>query len=49
MELWLLTLDISRCLGLELCSFRALLFSLVFDCGMDCMNLSFLVKVSVLL
>ena len=40
MEPWLLTLDLSRCLGLELCSFRALLFSLVFDCGMGCMSLS---------
>ena len=39
----------SRCLGLELCSFRALLFCLVFVCGMGCMNLSLLVKVSVLL
>ena len=35
-EPWLLTLDPSRCLGLELCSFRALLFCLVFDCGMGC-------------
>ena len=49
MEPWLLTLDLSRCLGLELCSFRALLFCLVFDCGMCCMNLSLLVKVWVLL
>ena len=49
MELWLLTLDLLRCLGLELCSFPALLFCLVFDCGMGCMNLSLLVKVSVLL
>ena len=32
MEPWLLTLDLSRCLGLELLSFRALLFCLVFDC-----------------
>ena len=48
-ELWLLTLDLSRCLGLEQCSFRALLFCLVFVCGMGCMNLSLLVKVSVLL
>ena len=48
-ELWLLTLDLSRCLGLELCSFRALLFCLVFVCGMSCMNLFLLVKVSVLL
>ena len=40
MEPWLLTLDLSRCLGLELCSFRALLFCLVFDCGMGCMSLS---------
>ena len=46
---WLLTLDLSRCLGLELCSFRALLFRLVFDCGMVCMSLSLLVKVWVLL
>ena len=46
---WLLTLDLSRCLGLELCSFRALLFCLVFDWGMGCMNLSLLVKVWVLL
>ena len=45
----LLTLDLSRCLGLELCSFRALLFCLVFDCGMGCMSLSLLVKVWVLL
>ena len=30
-------------------SFRALLFYLVFDCGMGCMNLSLLVKVWVLL
>ena len=49
MEPWLLTLDLSRCLGLELCSFRALLFCLVFDCGMGCMSLSLLVKVWVLL
>ena len=49
MELWLLTLDLSRCLGQELCSFCALLFCLVFVCGMGCMNLSLLVKVSVLL
>ena len=45
MEPWLLTLDLSRCLGLELCSFRALLFCLVFDSGMGCMSLSLLVKV----
>ena len=38
-----------RSLGLELCSFRALLFCLVFDCGMGCMSLSYLVKVWVLL
>ena len=49
LELRLLTLDLSRCLGLELCSFRALLFGLVFVCGMGCINLSLLVKVSVLL
>ena len=49
MEPWLLTLDLSRCLGLELCSFRALLFCLVFDCGMGCMSLSLRVKVWVLL
>ena len=48
-EPWLLTLDLSRCLGLELCSFRALLFCLVFDCGMGCMSLILLVKVWVLL
>ena len=36
-------------LGLELFSFRALLFCLVFDCGMGCMSLSLLVKVWVLL
>ena len=48
-ELWLLTLDLSRCLGLELYSFCYLLFCLVFDCGMGCMNLSLLVKVWVLL
>ena len=36
-------------LGLELCSFRALLFCLVFDCGMGCMSLSLLVKFWVLL
>ena len=48
-EPWLLTLDLSRCLRLELCSFRALSFCLVFVCGMGCMNLSLLVKVSVLL
>ena len=30
----LLTFDLSRCLGLELCSVRALLFCLVFVCGM---------------
>ena len=36
-------------IGLELCSFRALLFCLVFDCGMGCMSLSLLVKVWVLL
>ena len=45
----LLTLDLSRCLGLELCSFHALLFCLVFDCGMACMSLSLLVKAWVLL
>ena len=49
MELWLLTLDLLRCLGPELCSFRALLFCLVFDCGMGGKNLSLLVKVWVLL
>ena len=49
MELYLLTLDLLRCLGVELCNFRALLFGLVFDCGMGCMNLSLLVKVWVLL
>ena len=38
-----------RCLGLELCSFRTLLFCFVFDCGMGCMNLSLLVNVWVLL
>ena len=48
-EPWLLTLDLSKCLGLELCSFYALLFCHVFDCGMGCMNLSLLVKVYVLL
>ena len=48
-EPWLLTLDLSRCLGLELCSFSDLLFCLVFVCGMGCMSLSLLVKVSVLL
>ena len=47
-ELLLLTLDLLWYQGLELCSFRALLFCLVFDCGMGCMNLSLLVKVSVL-
>ena len=31
--------------SLELCSFCALLFCLVFDCGMGCMSLSFLAKV----
>ena len=36
-------------LGLELFSFRTLLFCLVFDCGMGCMSLSLLVKVWVLL
>ena len=36
-------------LGLELFSFCALLFCLVFDCGMGCMSLSLLVKVWVLL
>ena len=36
-------------LGLELCSFRALLFCHVFDCGMGCMSLSLMVKVWVLL
>ena len=36
-------------LGLELFSFRARLFCLVFDCGMGCMSLSLLVKVWVLL
>ena len=45
----LLTLDLLRCLGLELCSFRALLFCLVFECEMGCMSLSLLVKVWVLL
>ena len=48
-EPWLLTLDLLRCQGVELCSFRALLFCLVFDCGMGCMSLSLLVKVWVLL
>ena len=44
-----LSLDLSRCLGLELCSFRVPLFCLVFDYGMGCINLSSLVKVWVLL
>ena len=48
-EPWLLTLDLSRCLGLELFSFRAILVCLVFDFGMGCMSLSLLVKVWVLL
>ena len=48
-EPWLLILDLSRCLGLELCSFRAILFCLVFDCRMGCMSLTLLVKVWVLL
>ena len=39
------TLDLLRCLGLELFSFRALLLCLVFDCGMGCMSLYLLVKV----
>ena len=49
MELWPLTLDLLSCQGLELVSFRALLFCRVFDCGMSCINLSLLVKVWVLL
>ena len=47
-ELWQVTLDLLRCQGLELVSFRALLFRFVFDCGMGCMNLSLLVKAWVL-
>ena len=43
------SLSIFRCLGLELCSSCALLFCLVFFCGMGCTNLSLLEKVSVLL
>ena len=43
-NLLLLTLDLLRCLVVELCSFRALSFCLVFDCGMGCMNLTLLVK-----
>ena len=38
-----------RCQGLELVSFRPLLFRLVLDCGMGCMNLSLLVNAWVLL
>ena len=45
MDLWLTTVNLLSCLGLELCSFRVLLFCLVFDCGMGCMNLSLLVWV----
>ena len=41
--LWLLTLDLLRCQGLELGSLRTVLFWLVFDCGMSCSNLSLLV------
>ena len=48
-DLWHRRKVASRWLGLELCSFRALLFCLVFDCGMGCMSLSLLVKVWVLL
>ena len=44
-ELWLLTLDLLRYQGVELCSFRALLFCFVFDCGIGCMNLFLLLKV----
>ena len=47
--MWRQCLDLLRCLGQELCSFRALLFCLVFDCGIGWMNLSLLVKVWVLL
>ena len=46
---WLLTLDLLRCLGVELCSFHALSFCPIFDCGMGCMSLSFLVKACVIL
>ena len=46
---WLLTLDLSRCLVIELCSFRALLFCFVFDCRTGCMNLYSRVMVWVLL
>ena len=43
-ELLLFTIDLLRCKGLEIGSFRALLFYLVFDCGIGCMNPSLLVK-----
>ena len=48
MGLWLLTLNLLIRQSLELGSFRALLFCLVFDCGMGCMSLSLLVYVWVL-
>ena len=44
MELWLLTLDLLRCLGLEVFSFHTLLFCLVFDYGMGCMKVWVLLK-----
>ena len=45
----LFTLNLFRSQGVELGSFRALFFCLVFDCIMGCRNLSLLVKVWVLL
>ena len=48
-QLYLLTLDLLRYQGLELVSFRTLLFYFVFDCEMGCMNLYLLVKVWVFL
>ena len=48
-ELWLLTLGILRYQGIELVSYRFLLFCLVLNCGMGCMNLYMLMKAWVLL
>ena len=38
MEHWLLNIDLLRCQGVELRSFRTLSFCLVLNCGMGCMN-----------
>ena len=49
MKLWLLTVDLLTCQGVELCSFHALSFCIAFYCGINCMKLSLLMKVWVFL